>query len=281
MESTNTYDLIPLSLAPHGALTSCLSAIRMGDFLAAPVSALWIERSQEAHLAVRDGSALGVCWRREMGGWSAIGVSVIPKHRRRGVGRALLRRLLRQERRAYASFDPTSVAARRLLEREGFQPRQLCTLRRWDGEVEEVAPAFHSATLRASVDAERLTALIRAFDPQAWPPPWVDQEDIQAGRAWARIAARGGEDVGAVIIYPLRDAWEVGALAVRPDQRGSGVGRLLLVEAMRAAATAGCGLALRVSEDQDALDSLTLKLGFWSFRIWAHYALDLTHSEDK
>ena len=65
------------------------------------------------------------------------------------------------------------------------------------------------------------------------------ERDGQDAGALHVVAARGREIVGTCRLLDDNPEWRLGRMAVRRDQRGRGVGALLLAEAHRLAADAG------------------------------------------
>lgn len=112
------------------------------------------------------------------------------------------------------------------------------------------------------------------------PAAWAGLEEAvraalaRDGAAEWIVAERGGEPVGAVLLYPPEtDAYggataaarwpEVRLLSVAPEARGLGVGRVLMDECVRRARAAGAtDLGLHTSHSMRAAIRMYEKMGF-------------------
>ena len=134
----------------------------------------------------------------------------------------------------------------------------------------EEAPAIEALTLAAY--AEYATIM----DAGAWQglDAAVRAGLASAGEAERLVAERGGRLVGSVMLFPARaDAYgglaaragwpELRLLAVAPEARAAGVGRLLVEACIRRARAAGAReLGLHTSISMRAARALYLRMGF-------------------
>lgn len=124
-----------------------------------------------------------------------------------------------------------------------------------------------------------MVAAYAEFIPPGRPPQWRAYEDeIRDVRrrlpaATLIVAEDGGRIVGAVTYYrdatketnaPWPASWAVfRLLAVHPDARGRGIGRLLTEECIRRARAAGCvALGLHTTHLMDVARAMYERIGF-------------------
>lgn len=107
-------------------------------------------------------------------------------------------------------------------------------------------------------DAPGLAELLGACGVAIPPRALAERiEALRQDRGSALVALAWGPPSGLIVLHwhaTLLDAQavaEVGTLAVAPDERRQGIGRLLLKTGAQAARAAGCG-ALRLGVGQDA-----------------------------
>jgi len=135
---------------------------------------------------------------------------------------------------------------------------------------EDERPAIRELTLRAYAEYAMVMQ----------PPAWAALEQaVRAAltseeRVERIVAERGGALVGSVLLYPpatdaylgaaSRASWpEVRLLAVAPEARGQGVGRLLMDECVRRARGAGAAeLGLHTSRSMQAAMQMYTRMGF-------------------
>jgi GNAT superfamily N-acetyltransferase len=135
---------------------------------------------------------------------------------------------------------------------------------------EDERPAIRELTLRAYGEYATVMA------PTAWA---ALEQAVRAALASEErveriVAERGGTLVGGVFLYPAatdayggaasRASWpEVRLLAVAPEARGQGVGRLLMDECIRRARRAGAAeLGLHTSRSMQAAMQMYTRMGF-------------------
>jgi len=259
-------------------VTACAAGVAARDPLVLPVSSAALDRADALVVARVNGEDVGAAWRFDSADGAIIDARVHPAARRRGLGRALLSAVAGPRGPWLASTDAAHRAARRALERLGFSVAGVVFHQRWDGAPEDVAAGFASATLRPAVDIEEVLSLVRAAGGGAQPrPSWARLQALATSPHDAvhlRVAQRGDARVGIVAAHRQGDAWEVDALAVLPEARRLGVGRCMLTDLMRRAASTRLGVQLRVGQSNDAAASWSNGLGFWTYRTWVTYRRD-------
>jgi GNAT superfamily N-acetyltransferase len=253
-----------------------------------PVTAEQLHRSAGPDrvllLAELDGAAVGagIADRSEFGSRAFIAARVLPEHRRRGVGTALVRalsdhaRALGLERMtAYVdAAEPHSIAfARQLgLSEVDYQLEQARAI---GDEPEAVAPAGIEIVQLGARRAELLEAV--------WPVAREGYDDLplEGGSnitldAWLRdeatrpdgsfAAFEHGEPVGyaGLLVHADGDAIaEHGLTVVRRDRRGRGIARALKRSQIRWAAQSGVAeLVTWTQQGNEAMQTLNRSLGY-------------------
>jgi putative acetyltransferase len=130
-----------------------------------------------------------------------------------------------------------------------------------------------------SDDARRLIAELDAGLTELYPPeqrfgPNLKAEHLDAGRGTFLVARHNGRAVGCGAIRVL-DATtaEAKRMYVEPDQRGRGIGRVVLAGLEAAARKLGVRrLVLETGIHQDAALSLYRGAGFTQIDCWGDYA---------
>jgi ribosomal protein S18 acetylase RimI-like enzyme len=114
-------------------------------------------------------------------------------------------------------------------------------------------------------DEESVVALWRACDlTRPWNDPHRDiARKLEVQRELFLVAEDGAEVVGTVMAgYEGHRGW-INYLAVSPDRRGAGIGRILMAEAERLLRERGCPkISLLVREGNDAALGFYAALGF-------------------
>ncbi len=218
-----------------------------------------------------DDRVVGVGWRRDVPDGTVVDIRVERTARRKGAGAAILERLADGRGRLLASCDGAHPRAGRFLQRRGFELAGMVLLQRWDGAADDVPRAFRTADVRDEDDFDTVVALLGEASRDAWPPPPVSTETLDT-RDVVRVAWVGDRPVGALAAVLERDAWAVLGCAVLPEERGRGVGRVLLTDVMTRAAAEDVGVTLRVDHTDEHVREITRSLGFWTCRSWAYYA---------
>lgn len=218
---------------------------------------------------------VGVGWRQD-GAAAVVDVRVHPRHRRRGIGDALLKHLLARHQGGpvVASCDAGHNRAQHFVRRRGFSLTGVVFFQRWDGEEADVPRAFQNARVTVGADPAAEWALLQAAAADTWPPPTVTPEDLADPRVRTRVAWVGDTPAGVVVATREADAWVAGGFAVLPAWRKRGVGRQLLSDLMSEAAREGLGVVLRVSHDAEQIQAWTSALGFWTYRSWCYWRLE-------
>lgn len=250
-------------------LEGCLAEIGERDpfIVPAPVAVI-LDRGGK--VAVVDGTVAGVGWRQMVSGETQVDVRVRPTLRRAGVGGRLFD-ALSNTGVLLANCDAAHPRARRFVEQRGFEPVGVVFHQRWDGEVEDVPPAFRTASLTADPDPNAVFDVLDRASADSWPPHLVTREELARGQLEAWVARDAGERVAALVASHDDDAWCIGGFAVMPSHRARGVGRALLTDLMRRAAQEGLGVTMRVSHENERVLRWSQTLGFWTYRTWAYY----------
>ncbi len=251
------------------ALQGCLARIHAADPLVVPVLADLVVGARGV-VAYDGDEAVGVGFRRDVGGSTVVDIRVHPRSRRRGAGTALFGRLAEDRSRLLASCDAAHPRTGRFLEHRGFSLTGVVMLQRWDGEPDDVPRAFRNAEIVAELDPLEAIEVLDAAGADAWPPANVDPDGVTD--EWSlRGAYADGRRVGVIAAVHGPDALDIRGCAVLPEYRGRGIGRALLTDAMLLAAEEDTGVTLRVNAEDEHIRAVTGALGFWTCRTWAFY----------
>lgn len=116
---------------------------------------------------------------------------------------------------------------------------------------------------------------VMAIESASYPTPWKPdhfRNEIAARFSWPYVAAEEGNVVGYVCLMSLFEEAQILNIAVSPNHRGRGIGRMLLMESFRLAREKGAEImALEVRASNDAAISLYRQLGFRRVGIRARY----------
>ena len=242
-------------------------------------------------LAVDAGHAVGLGvlqFRRRLNfatfeGWIS-DLFVADAARGRGVGRALLNALiaewrLRGSHRLQAKLPHGAIAAEGLYRAAGLEEWMLDFAMRPIATSPAVVP--NGVTIRATAerDAAAVTGLISQFGAARRPPAERAEAvgrtfaahvaHVAAGNGYSAVAVADGAVIGVCAVEWQAPFWTDERHAWLPDlivdegQRGRGIGRALLVDAMRAARAAGAAqLSLESGPQREAAHALYRSVGF-------------------
>lgn len=108
---------------------------------------------------------------------------------------------------------------------------------------------------------------VHAIDERSFSLPWPERSfkfeatENPAARAW--VAEADGRVVAMLVLWLIVDEAHIATIATHPDFRRQGIGKQLLLQALRAARTEGAKLAfLEVREGNTAAQSMYFKYGF-------------------
>jgi GNAT superfamily N-acetyltransferase len=261
--------IVSISDIPDEQLVRALTRIEARDPLISPLNRHEVRLPHGLAALDDDGEILGLGWLRHREALTEIDVRVEPPHRRQGVGSRLYSALDDAQLNLVASCDPAQKRAVRFLEARGFEMKSVLFARRWDGEKDDVPPAFRSAQTETPADRPAAWRILVDAMNDSWPGPSVEKSTFLNGPVRVREARMGEEVVGVLVALEGDDAWSLGGMGVLPAYRKRGVGRVLLCEQMRVCAEAGKGLVLHVAHDNESFLEWTRNLGFWTFRTWA------------
>jgi ribosomal-protein-alanine acetyltransferase len=129
-----------------------------------------------------------------------------------------------------------------------------------------------------TADFPRIVELARA----ALPDPWSDESfraelDRPGGRIWVARASdqAGAQPAGFLIAYRIKGELHVLSLAVQPESRRLGIGRVLVRAALQEAWSADLDVAhLEVNASNDAAIALYESVGFEAVGIRRRYYRD-------
>jgi GNAT superfamily N-acetyltransferase len=115
--------------------------------------------------------------------------------------------------------------------------------------------ALEELQFRASVHSTRYADVLRAHPDAIEIPPWQFEDGL------VRVAHDGGSVVGfAVLLAPVDGSCELDAIFVEPDRMGTGIGRMLIDDAVERA-RGWSALRIEVVANPDAVDFYE-RLGF-------------------
>lgn len=230
---------------------------------------------------------------------ATLDIRVHPEHRRRGLGTALLRWAEAEARGRFAGLPPERPRVLRVdlsppreeaagwLERRGFRfhhgehelrrslagplpPPALPAGMRLAGWDAEHAAGFHRAYTAAFRDRPGFPG----WSAAEWRAAFVERPEFRAELSW--LALDGGEEAGFVVGHVEGAAesatgW-IAQVGVAPPRRRRGLGRALVLAALRGFQEAGLGeAALEVNFDNDAARRLYEGMGFRAVGGYAAY----------
>ena len=261
--------IVSLADLTEAQLSQALSRIEARDPLITPLNPeVLVNGNGIAALDVH-GDVLGIGWLRHRQDAVEIDIRVEPAHRRTGIGSALFNALDEPTENLVASCDSAQRNAIQFLEEREFQLRSVLFARRWDGDEEDVPPAFQTAHVEDAVDRNLSWSVLNDAMADSWPGPSIDEEQFLSAGVRVRNASIDGRLVGVLVATESEESWSLGGFGVLKDWRARGVGRSLLCEQMRLCAAGKKGLVLHVAHDNESFLDWTRNLGFWTFRSWA------------
>jgi ribosomal protein S18 acetylase RimI-like enzyme len=194
--------------------------------------------------------------------WLDVYAAVSPPRRRGGIGSALCGAFLAEPAVLRARVPEDSAEGRAFLHSLGFQDRSVLLSMLWSSRpLEERASPSIRVRKAATDDSPILETLSRdawAGKPEAFTSRPEEVSRFFAEGQLALIADSGRRAVGYLAGAWLGRALAIEEVAVLPRFRRSGIGRALLVEAIRGASHA----MLAVAESNHAARALYHSLGF-------------------
>ena len=194
--------------------------------------------------------------------WLDIYAAVSPPRRRGGIGSALCGAILAERAVLRARVHEDSREGRAFLRSLGFEDRSVLLSMLWSARPIEERTARSIRVRKASkADASMLEALSReawAGKPEAFTSRPEEVSRFFAEGQLALVAESGRRPVGYLTGAFLGRALAIEEVAVLPRLRRSGIGRALLVEAIRDTSHA----MLSVAESNHAARALYHSLGF-------------------
>lgn len=261
-------DIVPITALPDTAVRQCLTEAGAVDLFLEP----WDRPLPQGTMAaVVDDVVVGVGWLMPRPEGLQLDVRVHPRHRRAGVGAALADRLATPSATMVARCDSGHRSAIQFVEGLGFGLHGMVFGQRWDGDPEEVPPAFRTAALEDAEDRRDAWRFLCAARADTENAPAFDEALLQDPETRVRLARRNGALVGICAARRVPDAWRIGGLSVTPNFRRYGIGRILICDLMDHAARDGLGVIIKVSAAQEQLVHWTRELGFYTYRTWADY----------
>jgi GNAT superfamily N-acetyltransferase len=229
----------------------------------------------------------------ESGGSANVGVSVLPEHRRRGLGTALLRKALEHVAAAPRVFAFTPESGREFAEAHGFQLTSTSRLSAVDPRLVDT-----SELGRSEVEFRRLDEVgpeeVFAVDsvsmldvPEEEPPDLIELDQWLLGTwqnpdfDWGSSFAAWVDGRAVAISYPAVDF--PGRRAANaftgtlPDYRGRGLARLVKLAVIRRLAALDVSLLLTVNHDVNAaMLAVNDRLGFAPYSSYYNYVRTLS-----
>lgn len=106
-----------------------------------------------------------------------------------------------------------------------------------------------------------------ALDARCFDRPWSESSwNTELGRDWVRVWILPGtkaQIAGYAVCWHLDAQAELLRIAVAPEQRGKGFGKVLLAHSLEAASALGCtSMSLEVQDGNDVAIGLYKSLGF-------------------
>lgn len=196
--------------------------------------------------------------------WFEVYAAVAPGRRRHGIGSALFETILDEPASLRSRVPEDSPEGRAFLHALGFRDKSVQLSMLWSAKSLERRPSTAFRLRRAArEDAQALEELVR----EAWAgtPETFSTRPQDIGRFFAEgqtalVAETARGPVGYLSGAWLGKALAIEEMAVLPGSRRSGIGRALLVEAIREASHA----MLTVTESNHAARALYGSLGFAS-----------------
>jgi len=194
--------------------------------------------------------------------WLEVYAAVAPPRRRKGIGSALCSAILAEPAGLRSRVHEDSVEGRAFLHALGFKDKSVQLSMLWSSRAieERLAPSIRVRKLRPK-DASILEGLVRdawAGTPEAFSSRPGDLAHLFAEGQTALLAEVSHRPVGYLSGAWLGRALAIEEVAVLPRYRRTGVGRALVVEAIRDASHA----MLTVAESNHAARALYHSLGF-------------------
>jgi len=194
--------------------------------------------------------------------WLDIYAAVSPPRRRGGIGRALCGAILAEQAVLRARVHEESRDGRAFLHSLGFEDKSVVLSMLWSARPLDAQEASSVRVRKASkADSSLLEALSReawAGKPEAFSNRPEEVARFFADGQLALVAMSGHRPVGYLTGALLGRALAIEEVAVLPRFRRTGIGRALLVEAIRDASHA----MLSVAESNHAARALYHSLGF-------------------
>jgi ribosomal-protein-alanine N-acetyltransferase len=194
--------------------------------------------------------------------WLDVYAAVSPPRRRSGIGSALCGAILAERAVLRARVHEESAEGRAFLHSLGFQDASVLLSMLWSQRPLEEKSGSSIRVRKAGADDSRtLEALSRdawAGKPEAFTNRPEEVSRFFAEGQLALVAESGHRPVGYLTGAFLGRALAIEEVAVLPRFRRSGIGRALLVEAIRGASHA----MLTVAESNHAARALYHSLGF-------------------
>jgi ribosomal-protein-alanine N-acetyltransferase len=194
--------------------------------------------------------------------WLDVYAAVSPPRRRGGIGSALCGAILAEPAVLRARVQEDSREGRAFLHSLGFEDRSVLLSMLWSSRPLEER-ALPSVRVRKAAPADSRILEVLSRDAWTGKPEAFTSRPEEVSRFFAEgqltlVAENGARPVGYLTGAFLGRALAVEEVAVLPRFRRSGIGRVLLVEAIRDASHA----MLTVSESNHAARALYHSLGF-------------------
>ena len=269
----NNVKVISAQQAPSNAIDACLNEMAQRDLFMARRRGEDVSSDTWVVLIGDDVAGLG--WARPRTIGTDIDVRVLPRFRKQGVGSALFDAVTDNLSRPwFASCDAGQTSAIEFLDGRGFKLDGAVYAQRWDGCLDDVPPAFMSATIEKSQDLPLVNDILSAAYGTHWLQPNLSIATDPNETLSLRIARRDGQAVGALVTMAGEETIVVAGLGTVPHARQKGVGRALLCDLMKEAAHGDLGVAARIPAEDEHTAQWTRGLGFWTYRTWVYFSCD-------
>jgi len=272
--NTPPIKILPAGAVSPGRISQCLNEIGRGDPLIVPPRS----GSMVGHFraACIGDEVVGVGWLYKRSGRAELDIRIQPKFRRKGVGKALFTALTTGHQGVlHAGCDAAQQAAQLFLCQRGFDLVGVLFAQRWDGELDDVPNAFQSCQIELCDDQETVVSVLDDAYGSSWFTPAIGPEDLSRSDVDTWIAKRDGIPVGAAVVRTNQEAVWIAGLGTRMTARNSGVARSLLCHLMRHGCERDAGVILLSPSDDDLVLRWTRGLGFWTYRSWAQYTMNM------